>query len=82
VDAPSPALLITPAPSPAQAAAIVAAIECFVRDTAPPDPRSQHQATGGWLRAARAEAVRRVPGAPAAAADWRPWRDLVRTHPH
>jgi hypothetical protein len=81
VDASSPQPLITPAPSPAQAAAIVVAIERFAADTAQPSTRRQ-QPAGGWLRAARAEAVGRSPCAPGAAADWRPWRDLVRTHPH
>jgi len=81
VDTPSPLPLITPSPSPAEAAAIVVAIERFAADTAQRSPRRQ-QPAGGWVRAARAEAVRRSPGAPVTTADWRPWRDLVRTHPH
>jgi hypothetical protein len=41
----------------AQAAAILAALEQFLRDTAPPPPRAPR---GGstWLRSARAEALR------------------------
>jgi len=51
--------LITPAPTPLEAAAIIAAIERFERQTAPPPhPRTQD----GWLRAARLEAVGRDPG--------------------
>ena len=47
--------------SPEEAAAVMAAVEQFMRDTAPvvadvPEPVS------GWLRAARLEAVERDPG--------------------
>ena len=46
--------------TPEEAAAVVAAIEQFMRDTTPPaapaDPRP-----AGWLRAARLEAVDREP---------------------
>jgi hypothetical protein len=42
--------------SPEEAAAVVAAIEQFMRDTAPP-VAPQEQRVGGWLRAARLEAV-------------------------
>ncbi len=47
--------------SPEEAAAVIAAVEQFLRDTAPvvadaPEPVS------GWLRAARVEAVERDPG--------------------
>jgi hypothetical protein len=50
-----------PAASPEEAAAVVAALERFMRETAPtaapaPPPVS------GWVRAARAEAVERDPG--------------------
>ncbi len=52
--------LVAPNASPAEAAAIVAALERFLRDTTPvvapaPPPAS------GWLRAARREAVEREP---------------------
>ena len=61
--------IVAPAADPAEAAAIVAALERFMRDTAPthaatPEPVS------GWVRAARLEAVDRDPhGA-------NPWLDL------
>jgi hypothetical protein len=48
--------LIVPAPSPLEAAAIVAALEYFIRDTAAPR-RERPAAAGGWLRAARLEAL-------------------------
>jgi hypothetical protein len=47
-----------PSASPAQAAAIVAALERFMRDTAPPIAPPP-QATDPWLRAAMLEAVTR-----------------------
>jgi hypothetical protein len=51
-----PRPLIVPAPSSLEAAAIVAALDCFIRDTAA--PRRERPATvGGWLRVARLEAV-------------------------
>jgi hypothetical protein len=69
----APLPLITPAPSPQEAAAIVAALECFRRDTAAPPPR-RPAGVGGWLRAARLEAVRSEPEALAPWGDSRPWR--------
>jgi hypothetical protein len=54
--------LITPAPTALEAAAIVAALERFARDTAPPPARP---AAAGWLRAARLEAVGRSSDSPA-----------------
>jgi hypothetical protein len=55
--------------SPEEAAAVLAAVEQFRRDTlppaAPPDP-----APDPWLRAARLEAVGHPVDAPAA---WGPW---------
>jgi hypothetical protein len=53
--------IVAPAASPEEAAAVVAALERFMRDTAPtaapaPPPVS------GWVRAARLEAVERAPG--------------------
>jgi hypothetical protein len=47
--------------SPEEAAAVIAAIEQFMRDTAPP-PAEEKETVGGWLRAARLEAVERDPG--------------------
>jgi hypothetical protein len=50
--------LIAPAASPAEAAAIVAALERFMRDTAPP-PAPAAQPIDPWLRAAMLEATSR-----------------------
>ena len=48
--------LIAPAASPEEAAAVVAALERFMRAAAPaPAPRAQE--LPGWVRAARIEAV-------------------------
>ena len=46
--------------SPEEAAAVVAAVEQFLRDTAPP-PAPADDRPAGWLRAARLEAVDREP---------------------
>jgi hypothetical protein len=51
---------ITPAPSELEAAAIVAALERFRAETAPP-PEPVRVTQSGWLRAARLEAVARDP---------------------
>ena len=80
MNASPPPPLITPAATPAQTAAIVAAIECFVRDTAR-NPRKAQRPGGGWLRAARLEAVSRAPGSSADAVDRHPWHERTRTHP-
>jgi hypothetical protein len=53
--------IVAPAASPEEAAAVVAALERFMRDTAPtaaPAPPT----VSGWMRAARLEAVERAPG--------------------
>jgi hypothetical protein len=47
--------------SPEEAAAVIAAIEQFLRDTAPP-PADEAPPLSGWVRAARLEAVERDPG--------------------
>lgn len=51
--------LVTAAASPEEAAAVIAAVERFLRDhappAAPPDPPS------GWVQTARVEAVEREP---------------------
>jgi hypothetical protein len=52
-----------PAATPEEAAAIVAAIEQFTRDTAPP-PGAPAPPGDPWLRAARLEAVGADPDAP------------------
>jgi hypothetical protein len=64
--------LIVPAPSPLEAAAIVAALERFGRDTAAPR-RDRPAAIGGWLRVARLEAVGGEPSAPAPWGERAPW---------
>ncbi len=46
--------------SPEEAAAVVAALEQFLRDTAPP-PAPVDERPPGWVRAARREAVDREP---------------------
>jgi len=50
--------LITPSASPAQAAAIAAALERFMRDTAPP-PAPPSDGLDLWLREAMLEGVGR-----------------------
>jgi hypothetical protein len=67
-----PRPLIVPAPSPLEAAAIVAALEHFVRDTAAPR-RDRPAAIGGWLRVARLEAVGGEPQTPAPWGESAPW---------
>ena len=47
--------------SPEEAAAVIAAIEQFLRDTAPP-PAPPQQPENPWVRASRLEAVEREPG--------------------
>jgi hypothetical protein len=59
--------------TPEEAAAVVAAIEQFMRDTTPP-PAPVATPVGGWLRAARLEAVGREPTEPSAWGDPVPWR--------
>jgi hypothetical protein len=46
--------------TPDEAAAVIAAIEQFLRDTAPP-PAPVETGPGPWVRAARLEAVERDP---------------------
>jgi hypothetical protein len=70
-----PRLQITaPAASPEEAAAVVAALERFMRDTAPP-PAPVAAAPDPWLRAARLEATGHDPEAPAPWGDSHPWGD-------
>jgi hypothetical protein len=47
--------------SPEEAAALMAAVEQFLRDTAPP-PAPPEPAPSPWIRSARLEAVDREPG--------------------
>jgi hypothetical protein len=46
--------------TPEEAAAVMAAVEQFLRDTAPP-PAPEGPKESPWLRAARREAVERTP---------------------
>jgi hypothetical protein len=46
--------------SPEEAAAVIAAIEQFLRDTVPP-PAPQAEVQSAWVRAARREATEREP---------------------
>jgi hypothetical protein len=58
--------------SPEEAAAVVAAIEQFLRDTAPP-PAPPSPPENPWVRAARLEAVEREPDEPSSWGDPNPW---------
>jgi hypothetical protein len=52
--------IVAPAASPEEAAAVVVAVERFLRDTAParaPEPPRESP----WVRAARADAIEREP---------------------
>jgi hypothetical protein len=53
--------IVAPAASPEEAAAVVAAVERFLRDHAPP-PAPVAPRPGPWVRAARLEGVDRDPG--------------------
>jgi len=53
--------IVAPSASPEEAAAVVAAVERFLRDTAPP-PAPPAPPPNPWVRAARLEAVDRHPG--------------------
>jgi hypothetical protein len=55
--------IVAPSASPEEAAAVVAALERFMRDTAP-TPAPAAPARDAWLRAARLEAVGREPDGP------------------
>jgi hypothetical protein len=58
--------------SPEEAAAVVAAIEQFLRDTAP-QPAPPPARPNPWVRAARLEAVGREPDEPSPWGDPHPW---------
>ena len=60
------------AASPEEAAAIAAAIEQFLRDTAP-SPAAEPERVDPWLRAALFEGVGRDPDAPGPWGDPHPW---------
>jgi hypothetical protein len=63
--------IVAPGASPEEAAAVVAAIERFMRETAPA-PVPAPALAPPWVRAGRLEAVSRDPGART------PWGDGVR----
>ena len=52
--------IVAPAASPEEAAAVIAAVERFMRDTAPP-VASEPQGPAPWVRAALLEGVDREP---------------------
>jgi hypothetical protein len=58
--------------SPDEAAAVVSAIEQFLRDTAPP-PAPPAPRDDPWVRAARLEGVGREPDEPSVWGDPHPW---------
>ena len=58
--------------SPEEAAAVMAAVEQFLRDTTPP-PAPAPARPSGWVRVARLEAVGREPDEPSPWGDPHPW---------
>ena len=56
--------IVAPAASPEEAAAIVAALEQFMRDTAPAPAPPSRPAVPAWTRAARLEATGHADGEP------------------
>jgi len=64
--------LVAPGASPAEAAAMVAALERFMRDTAPP-PAPAAPRSDPWLLTGRHEGVGAVGNAPTAWGDPDPW---------
>jgi hypothetical protein len=62
--------IVAPGAAPDEAAAVVAAVERFLRDTAPP-PAPAATRVDPWLRAARLEATSRRPDG------LTPWGDAV-----
>ena len=59
------------AASPEEAAAIAAAIEQFLRDTAP--PAATEARVSPWLRAGLFEGTKRAPAGPSPWGDGHPW---------
>jgi hypothetical protein len=66
--------LVTPAPSEVEAAAVIAAVQRFLADHAP--PAETKRKPNPWLRAARLEATRRRPDDPTPWGDSIPWGPL------
>ena len=65
--------IVAPGASPEEAAAVVAALERFMRDTAPPLAPAE-SAPNPWLRYAMLEAVGREEDEPTPWGDPHPWR--------
>jgi hypothetical protein len=64
--------IVAPAASPEEAAAVVAALERFMRDTAP-TPAPPAAKRNPWLRAALLEQTGREPDGPTPWGDGNPW---------
>jgi hypothetical protein len=64
--------IVAPGASPEEAAAVVAALEVFLRDTAPPAV-DEGEAVNPWLRAALFEGVGREADEPSPWGDPHPW---------
>ena len=64
--------LVTPAPSPEEAAAVIAAVERFLRDFTPALVAAEPP-RNAWQRAALLEATGREPDAPSPWGDPVPW---------
>jgi hypothetical protein len=64
--------IVAPTASPEEAAAVVAALEQFMRDTAPP-PVPAGPVRNPWARAALLEATGREPAEPSPWGDPYPW---------
>ncbi len=64
--------IVAPSASPEEAAAIVAALERFMRETAPP-PAPRAERPNPWLRAGLFEATGREPDEPSPWGDPHPW---------
>jgi hypothetical protein len=64
--------IVAPAASPEEAAAVVAAVERFLRETAPP-PAQPAPYRNPWQRTALLEGVDRDAGSPTAWGDGNPW---------
>ncbi len=65
--------IVAPTASPEEAAAVVAALERFMRDTAPAPAADAVPAPNPWARAALLEATGREPDAPSPWGDPHPW---------
>ncbi len=64
--------IVAPGAAPEEAAAVVAALEQFLRDTTPPLAAEPERANP-WLRASLLESTGREPDGPTAWGDPHPW---------